>query len=125
MVEPWIETNPHESVALVRREGRIVGSCCVECGQAAFPPVRVCRNCRASNLEERTFADHGNLYSYTVVHVSSARAVPYAVGYVDLADGLRVLGDLDISPDALACDTQVRLRNGPTGWAFHSSETNP
>lgn len=117
-LEPWIEAEAGEAVATIRREDQIVGSGCIECGQAAFPPVRVCRKCHPSNQEARTLANSGTLYSYTVVQVSSRRAVPYTVGYVDLADGLRVLGDLEIPPEALACDLEVRLIHSPTGWAF-------
>lgn len=124
MLEPWIEANAGDAVATMRQEGRIVGSRCVDCGQLAFPRVRLCRRCRASNQEAHELANHGNLYSYTVVHVSSTRPVPYAVGYVDLADGVRVLGDLAISPDALACDIRVRLNKSPAGWAFSCSEAN-
>lgn len=125
MLEPWVEANVGDAVATMRQEGRIVGSRCVECGQLAFPPVRLCRNCRKTEQEGHDLSNHGNLYSYTIVHISSTRPVPYAVGYIDLADGVRVLGDLEIPPDALACDIRVRLNNGPAGWAFSCSETNP
>jgi uncharacterized protein len=124
VLEPWVEADPRESVATMRRDGQIVGSVCLDCSQAAFPPVLLCRNCHASNQEIRSLADHGILYSYTVVRVSSGREVPYTVGYVDLADGARVLGDLDISPEALACGLNVRLLRGRSGWAFQLDEAN-
>jgi uncharacterized OB-fold protein len=122
ILEPWIEADAGESVATMRRDGQIVGSVCLDCGQAAFPPVLSCRNCHRENQVVRTLASHGVLYSYTVVRVSSGREVPYTVGYVDLADGVRVLGDLDIELETLACGLDVRLGEGRSGWAFQSSE---
>ena len=60
----------------------------------------------------------GRLYSWSTVHVSASRPVPYTLGYVDLDDGLRVLARLDGDPGALRMDGPVRLVPGPDELTF-------
>jgi uncharacterized OB-fold protein len=54
----------------------------------------------------------GRLYSWSTVHVSASRPVPYTLGYVDLDDGLRVLAVLDGEAGELRMDGPVRLLPG-------------
>jgi uncharacterized OB-fold protein len=47
-------------------------------------------------MEPVELARHGELYSWTVVHAAAAAfSTPYVLGYVDLRDGVRVLGQID------------------------------
>lgn len=118
VLEPWIESDVRHTVAQMEKDGKIVGSRCAVCGLAAFPAARVCRGCLAMNQVQQVYSNHGTLYSYSTVHVASGREVPYSVGYIDLDDGVRILGPLDIRSDEIACDLPVRLTEGTTGWAF-------
>jgi uncharacterized protein len=61
----------------------------------------------------------GRLYSWSTVHVSASRPVPYTLGYVDLEDGLRVLALLDGDTSELRMDGPVRLvtRHGELTFA--------
>lgn len=118
VLEPWIESDVRETIATMDTDGQIVGSRCADCGLTAFPASRVCRRCLSPNQLQQALADHGTLYSYSTVHVASGREVPYSIGYIDLADGLRILGPLDIPDDRIACDLLVRLTKGTTKWAF-------
>lgn len=118
VLEPWIESYVRDTIATMEAEGQIVGSRCADCGRSAFPAARVCRDCLSANQKPKVLTDHGTLYSYSTVHVASGRDVPYSVGYVDLADGVRILGPLDIPEDEIACDLPVRLTKGTTAWAF-------
>lgn len=54
----------------------------------------------------------GRLYSWSTVHVSASRPVPYTLGYVDLDDGLRVLATLAGDIAELRVDGPVRLVAG-------------
>jgi uncharacterized OB-fold protein len=96
----------------------LVGSRCESCDAVYFPRRLVCFECRSVQLQDRLLSRRGVLYSWTTVHVSSSRAVPYAVGYVDLPEGVRVFTSLD-DRDRLEFDQLVQLRVGPDGeWAF-------
>jgi len=118
VIEPWVEADVRETIATMENEGKVVGSVCDDCGLAAFPPVRVCRNCQRPNQTLTSLGDRGTLYSYTTVHVASGRPVPYTVGYIDLERGVRILGPLAIPEDQIACDVPVALTQGESGWAF-------
>jgi uncharacterized OB-fold protein len=118
VIEPWIESDVRETIATMKTDGQIVGSRCSDCGLAAFPPARVCRGCLSQQQVSHALADRGTLYSYSTVHVASGREVPYSVGYIDLANGVRILGPLDISDSEVACDLPVRLTESSSGWAF-------
>lgn len=120
VLEPWIEVDVRETIASMETDGQIVGSRCEECGLLAYPSARVCRTCLSSHQVAHVLADHGTLYSYSTVHVASGREVPYTVGYVDLADGVRILAPLHISDDDIACDLPVRLTKGTSTWTFQA-----
>jgi len=78
----------------------LLGSKCRECGQAFFPTESLCLNCGSETLEEFTLNKKGTLYSYSAVDMPCANfKPPYAVGYVDMKDGVRIFGQLDIKED--------------------------
>ncbi len=80
---------------------RLLGSRCRSCGTPYFPKSAVCHNpaCSASQVEDAEFGPRGTLWSCAIQDYpppAPARFdkpyVPYAMGVVDLDDGLRVLG---------------------------------
>jgi uncharacterized OB-fold protein len=74
------------------------GHRCVRCGHPVAAPHPRCPVC-AGELRETTFARQGTVWSSTRLHVSvQGRDTPYALAYVDLDDGPRVLAH---SQDAL------------------------
>jgi uncharacterized OB-fold protein len=84
---------------------RLLGSKCVACGTPYFPKSPVCHNpsCDQPRIEEAQFGPYGTLWSYVVQHYPPPPPVrydepyvPYAVGAVDLPEGLRVLGRVSI-----------------------------
>jgi uncharacterized OB-fold protein len=93
---------------------RLVGSECADCGQTVFPPVPMCFECLSENMRPRALSREGKLYSYSVVRIAPRGwQVPYAIGYVDLPEGVRVLSHIvGVSFDQLACDVDVRLQVG-------------
>jgi len=87
---------------------RLLGSRCKACGTPYFPRSPVCHaaECDGGATQEAAFGPRGVLWSFTVQHFPPPAPVltaqpfePYAVGMIDLADGLRVLGRIQ-APDA-------------------------
>jgi uncharacterized OB-fold protein len=82
---------------------RLLGSKCVSCGTPYFPKSPVCRNpeCGNQNLEDATFGPRGTLWSFAIQHYAPPPPVkydepytPYAIGLVDMPEGLRILARL-------------------------------
>jgi uncharacterized OB-fold protein len=75
----------------------LLGSRCRECGTSFFPPRQICPRCMKEGiLETVPLSPRGTLYTYTVIRQAPPRyPVPYAVGYVDLPEGVRVFAQLD------------------------------
>jgi uncharacterized protein len=104
---------------------RLLGSRCPACGTPAFPRAPRCRNprCGTTSVDDASFAGPGVLYSFTVQHyrppapvLADEPFVPYALGWVDLSDGLRVLGRLTTTDlGVLRLDMKVDLVAGPIG----------
>jgi len=74
---------------------RLFGSRCNPCGQLSFPPRKVCSNCFSEEREIIPLSTDGKLYSYTIVEYPAPGLLgPYAIGYVDLPEGVRVFSIL-------------------------------
>ncbi|HOA94798.1 MAG TPA: Zn-ribbon domain-containing OB-fold protein [Quisquiliibacterium sp.] len=74
--------------------GRLCTTRCADCGAFGFPPRNLCRTCWSRTVRWVELAPHGRLYSFTRVHVvpgAFAGDAPYAIGIVDLADGVRLM----------------------------------
>jgi uncharacterized protein len=96
----------------------LVGTRCTGCGTHYFPKSLSCRNpaCHAKAVEEVTMGRRGRLYSYTVQAYRPPALfrmddwAPYAIGLVELPEGLRVMGMLSgCALDELRIDTPVEL----------------
>jgi uncharacterized OB-fold protein len=85
-------------------------------GSLAFPRREVCIETGARDMEPVSFGPLGTLYSYSTVHVSSSRQVPYTIGYVDLENGVRVLAAVHAQAEELRCDLPVELRTDGESW---------
>jgi uncharacterized OB-fold protein len=94
------------------------GSVCPGCGGRAFPARRVCYRCGRPDPPAGAVGARGRLYSWTTVHASRTRPVPYSLGYVDLAGDLRVLAPLGGDPAGWHCDAPVELVVSGERWWF-------
>lgn len=75
--------------------GYLLGSRCGGCGAHFYPIREACSGCLSDELETVRFSPRGTVYTYTVVHQSTpAFEVPYVLGYVDLPEGVRVMGQI-------------------------------
>ncbi len=102
---------------LVDGQVRLRGSKSRSLGGMAFPEREVCLETGARDMEPFLFGGDGVLYSFSTVHVSSSRPVPYTLGYVDFPCGLRVLAHVVADdPDSLRCDQAVQLRATDDSW---------
>ena len=83
----------------VEERGKVflIGSRCPTCGKQAFPRRTFCDACETSaELEPARLSDTGTLYSFAEVHVApKVFATPFVIGYVDLPENVRVLGQVE------------------------------
>lgn len=92
---------------------RLEAARCASCKHVSFPPRLVCPNCSGKNFKTVDLQDEGTLVTYTVVRVASERfspEAPYAVGIVELNDGVRITTQItDTDPDELRIGQKVRI----------------
>jgi uncharacterized OB-fold protein len=92
---------------------RLEASKCKNCGHINFPPRLVCRKCNARSFEVVALSDEGKLVSFTVVRVAAeqfSKETPYAVGIIELNDGVRLTAQIaDAEIDELQVGQKVRL----------------
>jgi uncharacterized protein len=97
----------------------LLGGECGACGKRFFPSHALCPYCAAERTREVALARRGILYSYSKVFVSSARTVPYTIGYVDFDQDVRVLATIEENVMSLRPDMPVELCVSETGqWSF-------
>lgn len=80
------------------REHRLTYPVCLDCGQITFYPRRHCMHCGGRRLEWRESKGEGTIYSYSVVrqnrHPAFKDLGAYAIAYVDLDEGFRLLTNI-------------------------------
>jgi len=94
---------------------RLHGSRCVRCGGVAFPAHKACPSCGAEGGQDAVLlSPTGTLYSFSEIHVApKGFATPYAVGYVDLPEGVRLFGQIEGRAAELRIGQQVAVVLGP------------
>lgn len=103
-------------------ELELVGGQCPACGYKTFPWVGLCSRCLTELDDETLLGTSGVLYAFSTVHVSSARQVPYTIGYVDMPGDLRVLGSVAAPAGSLRIGADVVVVDGEDGWGFELAE---
>lgn len=110
---------------------RLKIGCCRKCGTVSFPAAPVCASCLSEDIGIETAEGSGELYAYSIVHQApKGWVVPYALGYVDLPNGLRVLGHIEADFKSLRSGLPVDLalgtvRLGPDGEPMQSYVFKP
>jgi uncharacterized OB-fold protein len=118
---PFADLADDPVVTAVAADGtpRLVAARCKACGGVWFPMRPVCPTCATAAPEELLVGPAGTLYSYSTVHISSARETPYTLGYVDLPEGVRVLATVTDADAPLGCDVPCHLVVADDGaWSF-------
>jgi uncharacterized OB-fold protein len=98
---------------------RLLGSKCATCGAAYFPKSAVCHNpeCGESKIADASFGPRGTLWSCAIQNYPPPLPAryeepyaPYAVGMVDMPEGLRVLGRIGTDdPQSVEVGVEVEL----------------
>ena len=98
---------------------RLLGSKCATCKTPYFPKSPVCHNpdCRETKMEDSTFGPRGTLWSYSIQYYPPPPPAkydepytPYALGLIDLPEGLRVLARISTDdPEGLKVGAEVEL----------------
>ena len=110
-IDPDLMTMPMTSLDKVR----LRGSRCRSCGETFFGKRHSCEYCQGLEMEDTVLSDRGTLYSYTIIRQLPSippKGIdpPYAVGFVELPEGVRVLSLLTECPfDSLAVDMNMQL----------------
>ena len=77
---------------------RLRGSRCGACGETTFPAQQGCPSCTAEGCDEVELSPRGTLYTWTIQRFpppvpyagDTENFVPFAVGYIELPEGVRV-----------------------------------
>ena len=73
----------------------LLGSRCKKCGQVSFPPRVVCSKCFHDEFDHVPLSTEGKLYTYSIIrYPPPGLTAPYAIGYIDLPEGVRVFSIL-------------------------------
>lgn len=107
-----MSVEPSTTVSAAGTEGPpLRGSRCPGCGNVAFPVATRCQRCGRADVVPVDLARRGTVWAHTVQrfapksppYVPPAEGFqPFAVGYVELPDGVRVEAILDGHHDRLA-----------------------
>ena len=100
----------------------VAGSKCHKCGRVYFPKKNVCVDCwEWGNMEVIPLSRRGRLTLYTVATMSMLGLdTPYACGYVDLPEGVRLytlLTDCEPFEEKLKSDMEME-------WVIEKMLTN-
>jgi hypothetical protein len=96
-------------------KGKLLGGRCKNCGDYSFPPRRVCKKCFREEVEKVELGGKGIIHSSAVIINAPLRfQAPYAVAYVDLAEGPRLFAQLTTcNPEEIKFGTKVEMVVGP------------
>ena len=94
------------------RERRLVIQRCKACGHHQFYPRPFCLACDSSTLAWVTASGEGRIYSMTTIRVPADPAMPppYVVAVVELAEGPRLLTNIEGGPAAIGDPLALRWR---------------
>ena len=90
---------------------------CNACNTVIFYPRSHCTRCGSGDLARRVSQGAGAVYTFTVImqsrHPAFAELGPYAVAYVDLDEGFRIMTNIVGVQDPIRdiqCGMRVKLR---------------
>lgn len=95
---------------------RLAGSHCGTCGETSLGWQMACPNCGRETVRHIALSPRGTLWTYTVVrhrppgdYRGPDPFVPFGMGLVELADGLRVLSPINAEVEQLTIGMALRL----------------
>ena len=94
-------------------EKRLMAAKCNKCGAVLLPPKPMCTKCLSTNLKWVELKGDGKLLSYTVIYIAPEQfqsMTPYAVGIVELQNGLRLPGMIrDVKPEEIKIGMDLKI----------------
>lgn len=97
-------------------QGRLMAGKCLRCGKIHLPPRPLCVNCHGQEFAWTEISGKGTLLSFTVIHIAPQQfqaSAPYAVGIVQLENGLKLPGMITGVPhDQLRIGMQLMMDFG-------------
>jgi hypothetical protein len=85
-------------------QGKLMGGKCKKCGKIHLPPRPMCDKCFSKEMEWVEMPQKGKLMTYTIIHVAPTQfqgMAPYAVGIVELENGVRMPGMIRAAPEQI------------------------
>lgn len=99
-----------------QNEIALLGTRCSQCGEVSLGSNDCCPNCGADAVAHIPLARHGTLWTYTVArhrppgnYQGPDPFRPFAMGLVELPDGIRILSRIDVEPGDLAIGMSLEL----------------
>jgi hypothetical protein len=129
MSSPAVSANASSSQRRPIREGllsdplsalesvRLMGSRCGSCAETTLGTNSTCPNCGQTNVQPLPLSSRGHLWTYTVVrhrppgdYKGPDPFVPFALGLVELPEGLRVLAPVECDIAQLRIGLPLQFR---------------
>jgi uncharacterized OB-fold protein len=92
---------------------RLEAAKCNKCGKISFPPRLVCPECKERKFITVKLPSEGKIVTFTIIHVGPkefADETPYAVGIVELKNGVKITAQIvDCNLDKIAIDQKVKI----------------
>lgn len=112
------------------RSGRLHLQRCTRCEAFQHPPRHCCPRCGSSSWTWEPIGGEGTLYSWTVTHVPFDRgwapAVPYVTAVIELSEGVRLIGSLEVTDvGLLRIGSPLEVFPLPLGDEFALLELRP
>jgi hypothetical protein len=96
---------------------RLAGSRCNVCNEATLGANSLCPNCGSNEVTPIDFSNNGTVWTFTVVRYKPPGDykgpdpfVPFAMGLVELPEGLRVLAPISGDPDKVKIGMNVTFK---------------
>lgn len=94
-------------------EGRFLIKRCTACSKPHWYPRTICPFCANDETLWEESPGEGEVYTFSIMRRSPTG--PYALGYVTLDEGVRVLTNfVDVTPEELKIGMRVKVRFQPT-----------
>ncbi len=112
----FVSYNPSILTVQSEKDGQphLIAKKCRACNILIFPAQPFCHQCLGDDLESIELSNQGEIYSFTIVERESLAPsdfqIPFAYGYIDLPEGVRVLAKIiDWQPESLKIGLPVKL----------------
>jgi len=87
-------------------QNKLMAGKCVKCGKIHLPPRPLCDDCYGTQFEWVQISNKGKLLTYTIIHIAPIQfqdLAPYAIGILQLDDGLKISGVIQNVPMEQLC----------------------